>query len=192
MGGEERAMRGDAMGELVVLGVRPDAHAFGYAFVKSRGGQLRVLDVGVIRARGAYGGTTDPGASVVRQGRELAGLLRVVASRERVSVIAAPAFVVPSARARPESIADVSRAWGHVDLLAEAMGVRVVVVPPADVAALVPALQEQHAKAEWVSELGSGERLSGVAVGGWVALGAAQLACTSGRVAALAAEQRSA
>lgn len=173
--------------EQIVMGVRPDAHAFGYAFVSMSPRGLRVMDAGVLRARGSYGGSADPATSVLRQGRELAGLLRVVANRERVSAIAAPAFVAP-ARARAESIADVSRAWGQVDLLAEAMGVRIVVVPPTDVAALVPELQQQHSDAEWVGELGTGERLAGVAVGAWVALGAAHLACSSGRIAGLSAE----
>lgn len=169
--------------EMVVLGVRPDAHAFGYAFVAHRAGtSTRLIDAGVIRARGAYGGSRDPAASLVRQGRELAGLLRVVANRERVGVIAAPAFVVDTGRATNVTrISELSRGWGQLDLLGEAMGVQIVVVPPTDITSALPTLRGRHGKGAWLAEL-SGDRLKALAEHAWVAIGAAEVACSSGRV----------
>lgn len=165
--------------ETVVMGVRPNVHAFGYAFV-AFGTRTRLLDAGVIRARSAYGGAGDMGASYVRQGRELAGLLRVVANRERVAIIAAPALVLEK-RPNVVRLAEDSRGWGQVDLLGEAMGVPVVTVPPDDITGALPALRERHGKGDWLEEL-TGDRLTTLAEHAWMAIGAAEVACSSGRV----------
>lgn len=165
----------------VVLGVRPDSSAFGYAFVVVTGQRVRVPDAGVVRARRAYASGADPAASAVRAGRELAGLLRVVASRERVDCVVAPAFVVEPRMASARLVSE-ARAWGQVDVLAEALGARVVVVPPGDVQIGVDAAKREFGEEPWAAELGGG-RLEGVSAAAWVALAAALSAVRTGRVA---------
>jgi hypothetical protein len=164
-----------------VLGVRPNVHLFGYAFVRfpKRGGEV-VLEAGLLRARAKWG-QAGQAESQVKQGRDLAGLLRIVAQREDIVAICAPTLTT-GGRSK-EELADDSRAWGQVDLLAEVLRVPVVVVASDYIEECMPVLIERHRAGAWLAqEEFSGIRKRELVRHTWSAVGAAIAAASSGRL----------
>lgn len=167
------------MNTTTVLGVRPHVHAFGYAFLRFAKGRELLIDAGVLRARAKWG--ADEATSALKQGRDLAGLLRVIAQREEVVAICAPAFDVDRNRSKTE-LADESRAWGQVDLLAEVLRVPVVMIAVKDIDGQHAECTKKHAGPWQQKEEFAGLRLAGLMQHAWSAIGAATVASSSGRL----------
>lgn len=164
-----------------VLGVKPNLHLFGYAFVRfpKRGGEV-VLDAGLLRARAKWG-QAGQAESQIKQGRDLAGLLRIVAQREDIIAICAPTLTT-GGRSKDE-LTDDSRAWGQVDLLAEVLRVPVVVVAANYIEECMPLLIQRHSNGAWLSqEEFAGTRKRELVRHTWSAIGAAIGAASTGRL----------
>lgn len=167
------------MNPTTVLGVRPHVHAFGYAFLRITKGREHLVDAGVLRARAKWG--ADEATSQLKQGQDLAGLLRVIAQREDVVAICAPAFAVDGHRSKSE-LADESRAWGQVDLLAEVLRVPIVMIAAKDIEEHHAECAKRHAGTWQQKEEFAGLRLAGLMQHAWSAIGAATVASSSGRL----------